>query len=193
LSRWVLDAALRQQHTWRAAGLVLPVAINLSMHDLHDEGLPDLVANLLAEAGVPAAALEIEITESTLMADPARARAALMRLGELGVRIAVDDFGTGYSSLAYLKELPVQELKIDRSFVRDVCGGGSDVAIIESIIDLAHKLGLTVVAEGVEDAATRAELTRLGCDQAQGFYVGRPMPAAELEATLWPSTGQRAA
>jgi diguanylate cyclase (GGDEF)-like protein/PAS domain S-box-containing protein len=193
LSRWVLGAALRQQQVWRASGLVLPVAVNLSMHDLHDRSLPELVAELLNTAGLPASALEIEITESTLMADSDRARAALSRLRELGVRIAVDDFGTGYSSLAYLKELPVQELKIDRSFVRDVRVGGSDLAIIESIVDLAHKLGLKVVAEGVEDAATRSELARLGCDQAQGYYFGRPMPAAQLAASPWSAAQRRAA
>jgi len=184
LSRWVLGAALRQQRIWRAAGVFLPVAVNLSMHDLHDRGLPDLVRQLLEVAGLPASVLEIEITESTLMADPARARAALTRLRDLGVRIAVDDFGTGYSSLAYLKELPVHELKIDRSFVRDVCAGGADLAIVESIVDLAHKLGLTVVAEGIEDAATRDVLTGLGCDQAQGYYFARPMPAEQIISTL---------
>ncbi|HEY3059911.1 MAG TPA: EAL domain-containing protein [Chloroflexota bacterium] len=185
LSHWVLGAALRQQRAWRDAGLVLPVAINLSMHDLHDTALPDLVASMLAEAGLPASALEVEITESTLMHDPERTMMALRRLRDLGVRIAVDDFGTGYSSLAYLKELPIQELKIDRSFVQDVCAGGSDLAIVESIIDLAHKLGLSVVAEGVEDDETRIELARLGCDRAQGFHFGRPVAADQLASSHW--------
>jgi diguanylate cyclase (GGDEF)-like protein len=187
LSRWVLGAALRQQGLWRADGLFMPVAVNLSMHDLHDSGLPDLVSQLLDQAGLPASVLEVEITESTLMADPERARTALTRLRDLGVRIAVDDFGTGYSSLAYLKELPVNELKIDRSFVRDVCAGGADLAIVESIVDLAHKLGLTVVAEGIEDAATRDVLARLGCDQAQGYYFARPMPADQITEMLRPA------
>jgi EAL domain-containing protein (putative c-di-GMP-specific phosphodiesterase class I) len=185
LSQWVLGAALRQQRTWRDAGLALPVAVNLSMHDLHDTALPDLVASMLVDAGLPASALEVEITESTLMNDPERTMIALRRLRDLGVRIAVDDFGTGYSSLAYLKDLPIQELKIDRSFVQDVCAGGSDLAIVESIIDLAHKLGLTVVAEGVEDEETRTELARLDCDRAQGFHFGRPMSADQLASSHW--------
>jgi diguanylate cyclase (GGDEF)-like protein len=185
LSRWVLEAALRQQRAWRDAGLVLPVAVNLSMRDLHDAGLPELVADMLADAQVPASALSIEITESTLMADPERTRSALSRLRDLGVRLAVDDFGTGYSSLAYLKQLPVQELKVDRAFVRDVCHTASDRAIVQSVVDLAHKLGLTVVAEGVEDAATRDELARMGCDLAQGFFFARPASARDVARADW--------
>jgi EAL domain-containing protein (putative c-di-GMP-specific phosphodiesterase class I) len=125
-------------------------------------------------------ALEVEITESSIMADPTRSSDVLRSLRALGVRIAIDDFGTGYSSLAHLKQLPVDVLKVDRSFVSDMLGDESDRIIVRSTIDLAHNLGLRVVAEGVEDEATADLLAQLGCDQAQGYHFSRPMPAAQL-------------
>jgi EAL domain-containing protein (putative c-di-GMP-specific phosphodiesterase class I) len=128
--------------------------------------------------------LVLEITESAVMADPARALEVLGRLHALGVGLAVDDFGTGYSSMAYLKELPVDELKIDRSFVSQMATNPSDAVIVRSTIDLGHNLGLRVVAEGVETQHAWQELSALGCDIAQGYYLGRPMPAAELEQLL---------
>jgi diguanylate cyclase (GGDEF)-like protein len=177
LSRWVLEAAIRQCGAWRNDGRAVPIAVNLSMRDLHDTQLPDTIEQLLTRWQVAAHLLHVEITESTLMADPDRARTTVARLSALGVRIAIDDFGTGYSSLAYLKKLAVDELKIDRSFVSEMRTDASDRAIVRSTIDLAHNLGLRVVAEGVEDAATWRLLSRLGCDEAQGYYLGRPTPA----------------
>ena len=165
LTRWALDAALRQCRAWRDAGVDLSVAVNLSMWDLRDDGLPGAGAALLREHGVPADCLRLELTESAVMGDAAQALAALARLRAAGVRVSVDDFGTGYSSLAYLTRLPVDELKIDRSFVRDLAreGEGAGAAtLIASIIGLAHGLGLTVVAEGMEDEETLAVLARLG-------------------------------
>jgi diguanylate cyclase (GGDEF)-like protein len=180
LSRWVLDAALRQCRDWQSAGLRIPVAVNLSMRDLHDLALPDIVAELLATRGVAPDRLRLEITESSLMVDPARAMLIVGRLHAMGVRISIDDFGTGYSSLAYLKQLAVDELKIDRSFVRQLATDGSDAAIVRSTIALAHDLGLTVVAEGVEDRATWDLLAAYGCDSTQGYLVSRPLPASEF-------------
>jgi diguanylate cyclase (GGDEF)-like protein/PAS domain S-box-containing protein len=180
LSRWVLGAALRQYAEWHAAGLSIPIALNLSAHDLHDPTLPDLVTELRHKWEVPDGALRLEITESSLMADPARAREVLARLRAAGVQIAIDDFGTGYSSLAYLKDLTVDELKIDRSFVHDMSAEAGARAIVRSIIDLSDDLGLRVVAEGVEDQATWEALAALGCDVAQGYYFAPPLEAADV-------------
>jgi diguanylate cyclase (GGDEF)-like protein len=177
LTRSVLDSAVRQCGEWRNAGREIPIAVNLSMRDLHDVQLPETIEHLLGRWQVGSHLLRVEITESALMADPERALATVARLSALGVRIAIDDFGTGYSSLAYLKKLPVDELKIDRSFVSQMLSDASDRAIVRSTIDLAHNLGLRVVAEGVEDEATWRLLGRLGCDEAQGYYLGRPSPA----------------
>jgi EAL domain-containing protein (putative c-di-GMP-specific phosphodiesterase class I)/signal transduction histidine kinase len=180
VSRWVLGAALRQCAEWRAAGLSIPVAVNLSAHDLQDASLPEVVSDLLRSCGVPPEYLRVEITESSLMVDPARARDVLGRLRGLGVKIAIDDFGTGYSSLAYLKDLPVDELKIDRSFVHDMGTDAGARAIVRAIIDLAEDLGLHVVAEGVEDRATWETLSAQGCEAAQGYYFAPPLRAADM-------------
>jgi len=189
LTRWVLDAALRQVGAWGRAGLPLGVAVNLSAWDLHDPGLPAAIAELLAAHGVAPARLRLELTEGTLMADAARTLAVLSRIAATGVSIAVDDFGTGYSSLAYLKRLPVTELKIDKGFVLTMATDETDAAIVASTISLGHSLGLRVTAEGVEDRATWERLTALGCDLAQGYYVSPPLPPAALarwlEATSW--------
>jgi EAL domain-containing protein (putative c-di-GMP-specific phosphodiesterase class I) len=176
----VLAAAVRHARAWIDAGLSVRVAVNLSTHDLQDLELPAFVANLLREAQVPAELLIVEITETALLADPARAQEVLERICALGVQASLDDFGTGYSSLTYLKQFPLEELKIDRSFVRDLARGPRDREIVRSTIELGHRLGLHVVAEGVEDGATLDALTELGCDMAQGYYLGRPMPCAEL-------------
>ncbi len=191
VTRHVLEAAIGQSRAWRARGIELSVAVNVSMRDLHDPQLPELIASLLAAGGVGAGSLELEITESALMADPARALAVLHRLRVLGLKVAIDDFGTGYSSLAYLKRLPVDVLKIDKSFILQLATDPSDLAIVRSVIELGHNLGLTVVAEGVEDAASWRRLTELGCDTVQGYYFGRPAPAAEFER--WLLTDQDAA
>jgi diguanylate cyclase (GGDEF)-like protein len=183
LSRWVLESALRQHQEWRKAGLDVPVSVNLSMRDLHDPSLPETVAGLLHEFGTRPGGLRLEITESSLMLDPGRALETLNRLRGMGVDVSIDDFGTGYSSLAYLKQLPVDELKIDRSFVRDVAVDDSDLAIVRSTIDLAHNLGLSVVAEGVEDEASLALLRGLGCDKVQGYLFSPGISANDL--TRW--------
>ena len=180
LSRWILAAALRQCATWRAAGLDIPVSVNLSVYDLRDHDLPDLIEEALAKYGVPPERLRIEITESSLMANPPRAREILGRLRARGVQISIDDFGIGYSSLAYLKNLPVDELKIDRSFVSEMAVDAGSRAIVRAIIDLADVLGLRVVAEGVEDEATLAALAALGCDLAQGYYFTPALAPGDL-------------
>src|SRR5207237_4510319 len=180
LSKWVLNAALKQANAWQQEGLQMPIATNLSMRDLHDPELPSTIVGLLKRWRVPPSSLHVEITENSLMADPARALQTVTALRTLGLRIAIDDFGTGYSSLAYLKRLPVDELKIDRSFVRELCEDADDRAIVRSTIGLGHDLGLTIVAEGIEDAATWELLRELGCDIGQGYYLGRPVSADEL-------------
>jgi diguanylate cyclase (GGDEF)-like protein/PAS domain S-box-containing protein len=185
LTEWVLDAALRQHDAWRKLGVELPVAVNFSMRNLLDPRIVEAVAESLGRWRVAPAALEVEITESSIMADPTRASDVLRSLRSLGVRIAIDDFGTGYSSLAHLKQLPVDVLKVDRSFVCDMLADDSDRIIVRSTIDLAHNLGLRVVAEGVESEATAALLAQLGCDQAQGYHFSRPMAAAELTRWLY--------
>jgi diguanylate cyclase (GGDEF)-like protein/PAS domain S-box-containing protein len=177
LTHWVLGAALQQCHAWRRAGLQLYVAVNISLANVRDPHLPDIIAQLLTTYDVPPAALRLEVTESTLMADVARAQEVLRRLAALDVGISVDDFGTGYSSLAHLKRLPVDELKIDMSFVRHMAEDATDRAIVASTVALGHSLGLQVVAEGVEDRHTQQMLAGIGCDAAQGYYLSRPLPA----------------
>ncbi|HEV3504434.1 MAG TPA: EAL domain-containing protein, partial [Actinomycetes bacterium] len=184
LTRWVLDAALRQAAQWHRDGHHLSVAVNVSTRCLLDPGFPDQVTERLDAGQVPAGSLILEVTESAVMADPARALDVLGRLHALGVRLAVDDFGTGYSSMAYLKALPVDELKVDRSFVGHMADSSSDAVIVRSTIDLGHNLGLRVVAEGVESEEAWQRLEALGCDTAQGYYLGQPMPAADLEHWL---------
>jgi len=189
LTRWVLMAALRQAGRWRRVGLRLDMAVNLSAVDLRDVGLPDALARLLCEHAVPPASLRLEVTESALMIDPAGAQAVLTRLAALGIGLSVDDYGAGYSSLAYLKRLPVDELKIDRSFVRHMAVDPADAAIVSSTIGLGHNLGLRVVAEGVEDRETWALLAGAGCDTAQGYYLACPMPADEVERWVREKSG----
>ena len=180
LTRWAIGAALRQAVAWQAAGMAIPVAVNLSAHDVQDPGLPEVVAELLAASGAPANQLRLEITESSLLADPERARENLAALRALGIRIAIDDFGTGYSSLNYLQRLPVDELKIDKSFVQSMATDEGARSIVRAVIDMADDLGLGVVAEGVEDRATWEVLAALGCDMAQGYYFSPPLPAENL-------------
>jgi len=184
LSRYVLNAALAQVREWCDAGLELKVSVNLSARNLLDPTLPEDVSRLLARWRVPASLLELEITESTIMVDPKRAMEVLRRLHMMGIALSIDDFGTGYSSLAYLKELPVNELKIDRTFVEAMTSNRGDAFIVRSTIDLAHNLSLQVVAEGVEDEQTMSELKALGCNIAQGFHLSRPLPASEFSEWL---------
>jgi diguanylate cyclase len=184
LTRYVLEEAVRQCREWQGAGLELAVSVNLSARNLVDVEFPDQVERLLAGAGLPPSLLELEITETTMLSDGARTKSALDRLSALGIRISIDDFGTGYSSLAYLRRLPISEIKIDRSFVMNMDGCEDDAVIVRSTIDLGRNLGLSVVAEGVESEGIWTELRRLGCTSAQGYYLTRPVPADELRAWL---------
>ncbi|XTR52176.1 putative bifunctional diguanylate cyclase/phosphodiesterase [Pseudarthrobacter sp. So.54] len=182
LTSQVLDTALAQARVWMDDGQPLTMSVNLSARSLLDDALPGHVAGLLALHGVPAGLLELEITESALMADPARAQRLLEALAAMGVRLSIDDFGAGYTSLGQLKDLPVTEIKIDKSFIINMGTEPSDGLIAHSIIDLGHSLGLTVLAEGVESAETLRQLRRFDCDNVQGYYICRPVPAAVFDA-----------
>jgi diguanylate cyclase (GGDEF)-like protein len=184
LSRHVLAAAIRQCADWNAAGFELHVAVNLTIPDLLDLELPDAIGALLSETGVGAEQLELEITETTILADPFRVRLVLNSLNEMGLRLAIDDFGTGYSSLAYLRSLPVQTIKIDRSFVMEMGENANDATIVRSTIELGRNLGLGVVAEGVESQEVWDALRAQGCSLAQGYFIGRPESADALRSKL---------
>jgi diguanylate cyclase len=184
LTRHVLDLALAQARRWIDAGHPLPVAVNVSARNLADDRLFDDVVTALATHHIPAAMLTVEITESAIVTDPERARDVLARLFELGVKLSIDDFGTGYTSLTQLKLIPIEELKIDRSFVATMTSDIGNAHIVEGIVALAHKLGLATVAEGVEDEETLFALREIGCDVAQGFLLARPMPAEAFDVWL---------
>ncbi len=180
LTLWVLNAALRQNHIWRMMGIDLIVAVNLSARNLQESKLSDQIIDLLEAWNVPAASLMVEVTESALMEDHAGARKILTDIKCVGVDASLDDFGTGYSSLAYLSQLPIAEIKIDRSFVMDMTSNEQNAAIVRSTIDLGHNLKRIVTAEGVEDRKTLDILKSWGCDKAQGYFLSRPLPANEL-------------
>ncbi len=182
LTLWIFEAVARLLASPQASHLPLRVSVNLSTRDLLDPELSHRLAAILGRHGVPASAFCLEITESAIMDDPQRAEAMLNRLSEQGFKLSIDDFGTGYSSLAYLKRLPVDELKIDKSFVMGMEAGEDDAMIVRSTIDLAHNLGLTVVAEGVETAAILEYLRTLACDEAQGYHIARPLPVDDFLA-----------
>jgi diguanylate cyclase (GGDEF)-like protein/PAS domain S-box-containing protein len=184
LTFWVLQAALRQCRAWQDAGLGIAMGVNLSMRNLHDPDLVEQIMRLLDETGVQAASLKLEVTESALMTDPERALSSLGRLRAIGVDVAIDDFGTGQASLSYLKHMPVEEIKLDRSFVSDMRTDKNDYMIVRSTIELAHDLGLRVIAEGVEDQETWDLLADLGCDLAQGYHMSRPLPESDLRRWL---------
>jgi diguanylate cyclase (GGDEF)-like protein len=184
LGHWVLEAAVRQCRAWQDEGLGLEVAVNLGAYNLDDDGLPQAINGLLQRYDVPAERLRVEITETTLMRDPDNARRVLDDLRSTGVRVSIDDFGTGYSSLAYLKRLPADELKIDRSFVQHMAVDAGDAAIVRSVIALGHELGFLVTAEGVEDPASLEWLRKFGCDCAQGYFFARPLAADALRDAL---------
>jgi len=184
ISVWMVAAAARAWRTLDAAGHSLCLSVNLSPRDLMDADLAARLGAIVREHGAPPRALCLEITEGAIMEDPQRAQATLVQLSRLGFRLSIDDFGTGYSSLAYLKRLAVDELKVDKSFVLAIDRDHDDAKIVRSTIELAHNLGLSVVAEGVETARTWMLLDALGCDQAQGYYIGRPMPHVEFAAWL---------
>ena len=183
IGAWVIDEACAQQARWRAQGLAMPrVAVNVAARQFAAGNLDTVVNEALHRHGVAPSSLELEVTESMLVDTPAGGIEMLRRLKEVGIRLSLDDFGTGYSSLAYLRQFPIDALKIDKSFVDQIDSGPQGSAIVDAVIALAHRLGLTVVAEGVETAAQQAHLRRQGCDELQGFALGRPMSAAAFEA-----------
>lgn len=184
LTAWVIDNAARQARTWRDQGFRVPVAVNISAHNLIDAHLPRHIANVLDAQRLPAELLELEITESALIADPDRAYAVLGRLHAYGLPIIIDDFGTGYSSLAYLRRLSASALKVDASFVRDMADDEDDATIVASTVQLAHNLSLRVIAEGVESEAIVQRLREIGCDQGQGFHLCRPLDATRATVYL---------
>ncbi|MFB9445636.1 bifunctional diguanylate cyclase/phosphodiesterase [Dactylosporangium vinaceum] len=184
LTLYVLRLALAQERAWLDAGLPIPVAVNLSPRCLLDAELVRHITDLLAEFAIPAALLRLEVTESAVMANPAQATATLTELHDLGIHLSIDDYGTGYSSMAYLKALPVDELKVDRTFVQHMDVDQDDAVLVRGAIELGHNLGMTVVAEGVEGAAHAVALQALGCDIAQGYHYARPMPGEDVTAWL---------
>jgi diguanylate cyclase (GGDEF)-like protein len=184
LTRFVLYAACLQAKTWETCGQPLVVSVNVSARCLLDATLPETVVSTLVRTELPPHLLKLEITESAMIADPDRSQAIIGRLHALGVALSIDDFGTGYTSLASLRDLPVQELKIDRSFVTHMLTQTKDAVIVRTGVELAQRLGLDSVAEGIEDAATLTALSELGCTTAQGFHLGRPMPADTFQAWL---------
>jgi EAL domain-containing protein (putative c-di-GMP-specific phosphodiesterase class I) len=180
IGQWVLETACQQVRQWQAQGLELRVAVNLSARQFQDEGLVDSVRQALRQAGLGGRQLKLEITESVVMHNAERASQTLAELKALGVGVAVDDFGTGYSSLAYLRRFPIDQLKVDRSFVQDATVHPDSAAIVHSIIGLARNLRMQTVAEGVETEEQRAFLQAAGCDLMQGYLFSRPLPAQEL-------------
>jgi EAL domain-containing protein (putative c-di-GMP-specific phosphodiesterase class I) len=196
LTYWVMEAAVKQSYNFRRAGYTIPVAINLSTLNLVDPRLPARLQNHCLTWGIDPGTIELEITESSLMQDPAGTFQVLRRLNEMGHLLYIDDFGTGYSSLGYLKKLPVDALKIDKSFVLDMLSDKDAEQIVRSTIDLAHDLGLKVVAEGVETSDALDKLALLGCDMAQGYFVAHPMAADKvlewLAASSWRPRGATA-
>ena len=193
LTAYLVDLAARQVVDWHGSGIAIPVAVNISMRNLLDPRFPKTLSDIVSATGVPARKLKLEITESALMTEPPRVLETMNHLRGEGFGFSIDDFGTGYSSLAYLQRLPVEEIKIDRSFVDKLSTNAGDAAIVRATIELAGSLGLNVVAEGVEDEATWQSLSRFGCTIAQGYFISRPMPAGEVEGWLleWSHTSAR--
>jgi diguanylate cyclase (GGDEF)-like protein len=184
LTHWVLTTALRECAGLLSRGGALHLAVNISARSLHDLRFPNLIGHLLEANGIAPEKIVLEVTESAFMVDLQRTVETLAVLSHMGVQISIDDFGTGFSSLNYIKKLPVNEIKIDKSFVSDMTSNENDLSIVRSIIDLAHNLGLRVVAEGVENKTIMDRLATLGCDYCQGYYVSYPLPAARFMA--WP-------
>lgn len=193
---WVLRQAAQQLKAWKSVGIApLPMSVNLSstqfLRDHHNHFLTDQVAMVLEESGIPPECLELEITESALMKDTPQTLKTLRGLRDMGIRLAIDDFGMGYSSLGYLKRFPIDRLKIDQSFVRDIAVDRDDEAIVDTVINLGRNFRMKVIAEGVETGEQLSKLREKGCDEAQGFYFSQPLPAGELDNWLqeghpWP-------
>lgn len=184
ITTWMLNEACKVCSDFNAQGVKLSIAVNISTRDLIDQALPDKLQALLNQYQLSVESIALEITESSIMDDPVRAEATLLKLAQMGIKIAIDDFGTGYSSLAYLKRLPVQELKIDKSFVLNMEKNDSDATIVKSTIDLGHNLNLKVVAEGIENLESWQLLEKMGCDYGQGYFMGKPMPAKDYPTWL---------
>lgn len=181
LTMWVLENSIKQRMEWSKQGVNHSISINLSTRNLLDDNLPSEMLLLLNKYGVDPASIELEVTESAVMTEPENALRNLKRLYKTGVELSIDDFGTGYSSLAYLRQMPIHKLKIDQTFVKEMDSNQEDRIIVESTINLAHNLGLKVVAEGVENKEVLKILVDLGCDQAQGYFISRPLPVDELK------------
>jgi EAL domain-containing protein (putative c-di-GMP-specific phosphodiesterase class I) len=181
IANWVMETACRQARAWELTGNGVRVAINLSPSQLHSGDLAHSVAALLEATGLTPSLLELEVTEDILLHDESRVLDMFKRIQQLGVRVLFDDFGTGYASLSYLKKFPLDGLKIDRSFVLDLLADSDDAAIVGSTIGLSKQLGLTVVAEGIENRATADFLVSMGCEEGQGYFFGRPMPAEAFD------------
>jgi EAL domain-containing protein (putative c-di-GMP-specific phosphodiesterase class I) len=184
LTEWVVKTAISQLSDWARQGRDIGISLNVSVVDILDLGLPELIRRETARVNIEPAKITLEITESVLMLYTRQGIDVLKTLRDLGVNISIDDFGTGYSSLQHLKELPVAELKIDKSFVIDMIEDEDDAVIVRSIIDLAHNLGLSVVAEGIEGEETLNIIQVLGCDYGQGFHISRPVSASDVSAHL---------
>jgi EAL domain-containing protein (putative c-di-GMP-specific phosphodiesterase class I) len=184
LTEWVIETTLSETSHLRQAGKRLGMAVNLSAWNLQDPELPIAIARILEKYAVPAEQLTLEITENAMMSDPVLARKVLVQLSEMGAKLAVDDFATGLSSLGYLKMLPVSTLKIDKSFVMNMGRDENDTIIVHSVIELAHNLGLSVIAEGVENQQILSQLQQRKCDMAQGFHISPPLPGNVLQQWL---------
>jgi EAL domain-containing protein (putative c-di-GMP-specific phosphodiesterase class I) len=185
IGRWVIEESCAQNKAWQSAGLQkLQVAVNISGVQFRQKDLLDTIAHAIASSGMPAECLEVEITESVVMQNPSEAIITLEKLSQMGVQISIDDFGTGYSSLSYLKRFPIDKLKIDRSFIRDISSDMDDAAIVRATIGLAHNMRLRVVAEGVETDDQLQFLRSLGCDEYQGYHKSKPLPAPEFERNV---------
>ena len=181
LTYWMADESLHQLKVWRQSGILDELSINFSARNLHEERMPERLVDLMESLQLDTTCLQIELTESAIMEDPVRAEIVFNQLHAQGILLSIDDFGTGYSSLVHLKRLPVSEIKIDRSFVRDMVHNKNDAAIVHATINLGHSLGLTVVAEGVEDEEVFEKLRQQGCDIIQGYYISPPLPAEKFE------------
>lgn len=185
MTTWVIDESLQQVRRWQQKGIVLKVAVNISARNLLNDHILQKIESLLDHYHLPPSCLELEITESTIMNNADDSLKILEDINELGIDLSIDDFGTGYSSLAYLKKLPVKWLKIDYAFIINMLEDEQDQIIVNSTINLAHNLGLSVVAEGVENKETLAQLRLMKCEQAQGYHIAHPMPEKELEEWYW--------
>jgi len=184
VTRWVLEAVICQCASWRSDGLLVPVAVNLSGLDLAERELPGYVAALLERWEVPPLFIELEITETAAISDHQRCREVLRQLSQLGIAVAIDDFGCGYSSLQRLKQLPFNTIKIDKSFVMDAVHDNQEMVFVDTITQLGHRLGMKVVAEGVESGDSWARLAAAGCDMGQGYHISRPLPGEMMSQWL---------